>query len=177
MDPAVSPGRWNRSQFAVVLGGLEKGPPRENSSSTLKIRYRMTTSKTWIHALTMGTLHPRSSDLFLVQQHKCHFGHQRNCSRNSTSGAGPRPKSIIKGSPLSRSTRMFWMGSTIITSCLWGDWEVHLDQSPPQISNTPQTAWFSRFTHIWMALEVAFLSAWQKKLPGVSNPKISVFQY
>ena len=31
----------------------------------------------------------------------------------------PRPKSIINGSPLSRSTRMFWMGSTIITSCLW----------------------------------------------------------
>ena len=30
----------------------------------------------------------------------------------------PRPKSIINGSPLSRSMMMFWMGSTIITSCL-----------------------------------------------------------
>lgn len=57
-----------------VFGGLEKGPPRENSSSNLKLEYRIATSKTWIHALTMGTLHPRSSDLSLVQQHKCHFG-------------------------------------------------------------------------------------------------------
>ena len=129
MEPAVSPGMddsWSvMTELVGSYGWLNGKFYGDNSDWPLDLGvsyfYEQNLSKSLVLSKSYSLTH-----IYIYPNHPKSMPYPWRGLRCIAMGhdfhppCRPRPKSIINGSPLSRSTRMFWMGSTIITSCLWG---------------------------------------------------------